>query len=612
MGRPDVDFDGRVAQPSIPPINNIISTPSLNGETISMDPKTMSAVRAGNVNYLRDNYSYVRLAPRLVTNHGNTMLHLAASSGHASLVRYLINECPSLLMKSNLMDEVVLHVAARTGHLDVTLHLVGFIKEISRNAVGVAKRIYFAKNKNQDTALHVALKEKHMLVASYLVSAEKDLSFVANSDGFSPLYLAIEAGQADLVAAMCHQSSDLRSKVGGRSIVHAALKAKRKDILTALLSKDASLIDLRDEGRTCLSFGASIGYYKGICYLLDKYLDMVYLSDDDGLFPIHMAAKYGHVKILEEILKRCPEALELIDKDGQNVLHVAARNGKLEPIKFILRIYKDKNKNKLINEQDVDGNTPLHLATKNWHPKVVSMLTWDNRVDLKKTNNKGFTALDVAEDNIVSDYVFHQRLTWLALWSGGTPRSPTTNDRRIIMKLADGGRYKDQVNTLLLVATLVATMTFTAGLTLPGGYNGSAPNLGMAVLTKKTAFQVFLVCDTLAMYCSIIIIVALLWAQLGDISIILKAFYMALPFLGLALTSMSIAFMAGTYAAVSHVPLLGCFVLGIGVIFLLVLLLFLVPYVAPIGNIHSFLGHLLYYPYFLRLLAAGDNNNNND
>ncbi|KAG2301399.1 hypothetical protein Bca4012_059675 [Brassica carinata] len=452
-----------------------------------------------------------------------------------------------------------------------------------------------------------------MLVASCLVSAEKDASFVANSDGFSPLYLAIEAGQADLVTAMCHQSSDLRSKVGGRSIVHAALKAKRKDILTALLSKDASLIDLRDEGRTCLSFGASIGYYEGICCLLDKYLDMIYLSDDDGLFPIHMAAKYGHVKILEEILKRCPEALELLDKDGQNILHVAARNGKLEPIKFILRIYKDKNKKKLINEQDVDGNTPLHLATKNWHAKVVSMLTWDNRVDVKKTNSKGFTALDVADDNIDSNYVFQQRLTWLALMSGGTPRSPTTDYRRIFMKLADGRRYKDHVNTLILVATLVATMTFTAGFTLPGGYNGSAPNLGMAVLPKKTAFQVFLVCDTLAMYSSIIIIVALLWAQLGDIYVILKAYYyVALPFLGLALTSMLMAFMAGTYAAVSHVPLLGCFVLVFGVIFLLVLLLLLVPYVAPVGNIHTFSGHLLYYPYFLRLLAAGDNRNNND
>ncbi|CAH8361680.1 unnamed protein product [Eruca vesicaria subsp. sativa] len=619
MGRPDVDFNGRVAQPSRPPINNAISTPSLdlstileeNGETISMDPKTMSAVRAGNVNYLRDNYSYVRLAPRLVTVHGNTMLHLAASSGHASLVRYLINECPSLLMKSNLMGEVALHVAARSGHLDVMLNLVDFIKEIS---VNVAKKIYFAKNKNQDTALHVALKEKHMLVASYLVSAEKDLSFVANSDGFSPLYLAIEAGQADLVTAMCHQSSYLRSKVAGRSIIHAALKAKRKDILTALLSKDASLIDLRDEGRTCLSFGASIGHYEGICYLLDKNVDMVYLSDDDGLFPIHMAAKYGHVKILEEILKRCPEALELLDKHGRNILHVAARNGKLEPIKFILKIYKDKNKKKLINEQDVDGNTPLHLATQNCHPKVVSMLTWDSRVDVKKTNNKGFTALDVAEVNIDSSFIFHQRVTLFALTNGRTPSSsiPTTENRRIFMKLADGERYKDQVNTLLLVATLVATMTFTAGFTLPGGYNGSAPNVGMSVLTKKTAFQVFLVCDTLAMYSSIIVIVALIWGQLRDVSLIRKAFLIALPFLGLALTSMSIAFMAGTYAAVSHVPLLGCFVLGIGVIFLLVSLLLLVPYACSYGHNQLFLQYLFYYPLFLMILAAGDNSNNND
>ncbi|CAN6807093.1 unnamed protein product [Brassica oleracea] len=623
MGRPqpDVDFDRPVVQTSIPPRNDVRSTPSLDlstifdetGETISMDPLTMCAVRAGNLDYLRYTYSSVRLAPRIVNDRGNTMLHLAASSGHASLVRYLIAECPSLLMKSNLMGETVLHVAAGAGHLDVMSELVEFIKYISHNAVGVAKRIYFAKNKNQDTALHVALIEKHMLLASYLVSAEKDLSFVANSNRFSPLYLAIEAGQADLVTTMCHQSTDLSSKVGGRSIVHAALKAKRKDILTALLSKDASLSDLRDEGRTCLSLGASIGYYEGICYLLEKSLDKVYVSDEDGLFPIHMAAKYGHVQILEEILKRCPEALELLDKDGQNILHVAAKNGKLEVITFILRIYEDKNKKKLINEQDVDGNTPLHLATKNWHPKVVSMLTWDNRIDLKKTNNKGFTALDVAEDNIDSSYVLHQRLTWMALISCGTPRGslPTTENRRSFMK-PDGGKYKDRVNTLLLVATLVATMTFTAGFTLPGGYNGSAPNLGMAVLTKKTAFQVFLVCDTLAMYSSIITIVALIWAQLGDISLILKAFNIALPFLGLALTSMSIAFMAGTYAAVSHLPLLGCFVLGIGVIFLLVLLLLLVPYVAPYAHTQSFLRHLFYYIYFLKLLAAGDNNNNND
>jgi len=51
-------------------------------------------------------------------------------------------------------------------------------------------------------------------------------------------------------------------------------------------------------------------------------------------------------------------------------------------------------------------------------------------------------------------------------------------------------------------------MTFTAGFTLPGGHKGSVPNLGMATLAQKTAFQFFLVCDILAMYSSIMTIVS--------------------------------------------------------------------------------------------------------
>ena len=37
----------------------------------------------------------------------------------------------------------------------------------------------------------------------------------------------------------------------------------------------------------------------------------------------------------------------------------------------------------LINEKDNYGNTPLQLASKERHPKVVSILTWDKRVSLK-------------------------------------------------------------------------------------------------------------------------------------------------------------------------------------------------------------------------------------
>ena len=50
----------------------------------------------------------------------------------------------------------------------------------------------------------------------------------------------------------------------------------------------------------------------------------------------------------------------------------------------------------LINKKDQNGNTPLHLAVKEKHPMVVSMLTWDKRVDLKALNKEGKRALDIA------------------------------------------------------------------------------------------------------------------------------------------------------------------------------------------------------------------------
>ncbi|CAB4280673.1 unnamed protein product [Prunus armeniaca] len=44
---------------------------------------------------------------------------------------------------------------------------------------------------------------------------------------------------------------------------------------------------------------------------------------------------------------------------------------------------------------------------------------------------------------------------------------------------------RDRVNTLFVVATLVATVTFAAAFAIPGGYNNSGPQDGMATLLTK-------------------------------------------------------------------------------------------------------------------------------
>ncbi|KAK6784464.1 hypothetical protein RDI58_017919 [Solanum bulbocastanum] len=56
----------------------------------------------------------------------------------------------------------------------------------------------------------------------------------------------------------------------------------------------------------------------------------------------------------------------------------------------------------------------------------------------------------------------------------------------------------------LVVATLLMTVTFTAGFTLPGGFESdtNSPNKGMAILLRRTAFRVFVVSDAIAFTCS--------------------------------------------------------------------------------------------------------------
>lgn len=171
------------------------------------------------------------------------------------------------------------------------------------------------------------------------------------------------------------------------------------DILGIVLRQNPRLIELRnEEGRTCLSFGASIGFYEGISYILSDFdkaaSSLCYVADNDGFFPIHMAVSEGHVRIIKEFLKHCPDSVELLNNQCQNILHVAAKTGRSKVVNYLLELDEEK---RMMNEQDVDGNTPLHLATKHRHSMVVNILTWNENVKLATMNNDGFTALDTAE-----------------------------------------------------------------------------------------------------------------------------------------------------------------------------------------------------------------------
>uniref|UniRef100_A0A7N2MRJ1 PGG domain-containing protein n=1 Tax=Quercus lobata TaxID=97700 RepID=A0A7N2MRJ1_QUELO len=117
---------------------------------------------------------------------------------------------------------------------------------------------------------------------------------------------------------------------------------------------------------------------------------------------------------------------------------------------------------------------------------------------------------------------------------------------------------KKTSETHLVVDTLIATVTFTAGITMPGGFIGQeGPHSGSPVLIRNTAFKAFIITNTIAMVqsCSAAffhLFMPLLFDEqnLGDFSFLLAtlAFFASISSMG----TMMVAFVLGTYAVLMH------------------------------------------------------------
>ena len=217
----------------------------------------------------------------------------------------------------------------------------------------------------------------------------------------------------------------------------------------------------------------------------------------------------------------------------------------------------------------------------------------------------------LSHDYINSNIFFctTQALIWTALKSAGArpagnSKFPPNRRCKQYSESPNTDKYKDRVNTLLLVSILVATVTFAAGFTIPGGYNSSDPGAGLAIFLMRNMFHMFVICNTIAMYTAILAAIILIWAQLGDLNLMDTAFRWALPLLGLALYAMSLGFMAGVSLVVSNLHWLAIVVFIIGIICLFSLSVPFLLLFLPSKSTNHILRYISYYPFLLLVWAS--------
>ncbi|XP_030456689.2 protein ACCELERATED CELL DEATH 6-like [Syzygium oleosum] len=481
---------------------------------------------------------------------GNSLLHVAAGIENTDILRALLEVIhdKQLATVCNYQKDTPLHVAARAGriHTAKLLHGCGMIVAMVNDA--------------GNTALHEAVKNGHYDLTSMLLSERPSLVYKKNKESKSPLYLAVEMGDLmilRLLMAAMQEHELLPSLMEGMSPVHGAVIYRRIVLLKEMLRRQKELAYLRDAGdRTPLHFAAYANYVSGVKFLVKEFSWSAFEGDDQGYLPIHVACKMGHLETIKELLQHWPNPEELVNFEGQNILHVAAKYGMASVVKYILG---DPELEKLVNAKDWEGNTPLHVATLHWQPEVLFSLTHNNKVNLELKNNSNLTALDIVDEQLKTvDAPLRKSLTRIILVSAGAPIS---KDKAICQPegLVRGedpepprlDRLEKASDARMLAATLIAAMTFAAGLSVPGGYNGSEPDARIATLLNKPMYDVFVICNTVAMYSSIIAVVILLWSQINDWHAMHRALGMAELLLLIALATMSVAFMTGVYVTIS-------------------------------------------------------------
>nr|XP_010910791.1 ankyrin repeat-containing protein At5g02620 [Elaeis guineensis] len=341
-----------------------------------------------------------------VTLEGNTVLHIAASRGHLEIAKEICRREISLLAAPNTRLDTPLHCAARVGDDKMVSLIIGFVKEDGIEA----RRVLTAQNIDDNNALHEAAKYNRVRVATILMEKDTELASMLNRFKMSPLYLAMVSRSLEVAKVLLKFSfwkeASPTSYAGPdkKTALHAAVLMSpeiTRDLLhwKPMLTKDADSL-----GRTPLHYAASYGDHNIVKLLLENDPSTAYLEDANGLFPIHIAARMENVLVVDQILEHYPNADELLDKEGKNFLHVAFQWKRLDLIRKI--ISKRPDLRKLLNDQDNNGNTPLHTAVTNSDQSSVHFLLRDKSVYPNIINHHGFTPLDLAYKKLDEDLPF--------------------------------------------------------------------------------------------------------------------------------------------------------------------------------------------------------------
>ncbi|KMS96701.1 hypothetical protein BVRB_8g200070 [Beta vulgaris subsp. vulgaris] len=409
-----------------------------------------------------------------ITKGGETVLHIAAAAKHLHLVKELVN----------IMNDDSLALVNRVGNTALCFAAVSGVVEIARVMVDKSRMLPNIRGSQGMIPLLMAVLLGHQDMVWYLMSVT-DYNLLTVEDGIELLTGAIDTDLFEVALHILRSNRNL-----------AFYRGRKKETALHALARKPPMLDryqlsmwqrFKKQGCSITNVEQQVvleltqALWNEIVKLKHKEISKLICFPWRLLF---VAAKLGKVEFLMVLIKSYPDILWKVDENRYSIFHIAVIHRHEEIFKLIYEIGAIKDL--IATYKDDHGNNMLHLASRLAPPNRLSCvsgaalqmqreLLWFEAV--KKIVRREYTEAE-NEDHKTPQALFSEEHEGLRV-----------KGEQWMKKTAESCAF---------VATLIATVVFSAAFQLPGGVKDT----GSPVLVTKPCFVIFAIANAVSLFTS--------------------------------------------------------------------------------------------------------------
>ena len=293
------------------------------------------------------------------TGFGYTALYMAIEEHHQQVVNTLLNYGADVNIGPQEGWKPI-HIATESGFVDIIPTLIEKGADVN------------VQSKDGRTPLHLAVSFREKAALDVLLRLGAKI--MPDADGWTPLMLAVEKLDLDLITLLCHAETDLnnRTKIGA-NLLHIAICSQKGE---------------QDQTR--------LGVVE---FLLEQ--GVIYCADDDGFTPLHVAAEFGCDAIVKLFLDQGRNVNARV-RGGETPLWYATFERNRDIVQQLLEHGADAN---LVRD---DGVSPLNIVLEHRDWALARSLLASG-CDINVRDYNGDTplrkAIGCASDEVINDLI---------------------------------------------------------------------------------------------------------------------------------------------------------------------------------------------------------------